>query len=229
MIYKIGNFISKHVKKERNFIILAISTGILSVFAYSLFSALKVQEIQRGIAGEVVRFHVLANSDEDFDQKLKLEVRDEILKKYEKGLSNCSTKAQTEEFINENLTGIELCAKEVIERNGYNYPVKASLTNSMFPRRTYGDATFPGGEYEALRVVIGEGKGANWWCMMFPPLCYVDITKKELPPDTKEELKNILTVEEYNEVLPKDKIVVKFKIVEVFEDLFGSGDKNGGK
>lgn len=124
----------------------------------------------------VIRFHVRANSDTKEDQELKLEVRDAILNTIVTKFEDSTSLDESREIILENTETIATVSKEVIEKWGKDYPVNVVLREESFPIRKYGDLVFPQGDYEALIVEIGEAKGANWWCVMFPPLCLVDVT-----------------------------------------------------
>jgi len=222
MISKIKEKIFKWFKRDKKILFISMILGALftSVVTYT---ATYSENIQKGIAKEVLRFHVLANSDNDYDQNLKLKVRDSILTKYKTQLENCENVQETKDFFEKNINDVILTAKETIKKEGFNYDVKAFVGKSTFPTKTYGDISFPAGEYEALRIEIGEAKGKNWWCVMFPPLCFVDVSHKEIPKESKQELKNILTEEEYGIVANSEKdtnFKVKFKVVELWEELF---------
>lgn len=156
------------------------------------------ESIQEGIAGEIIRFHVIANSDSQEDQDLKLMVKDEIVKYMEPILRDAGDISETRIRIQDHLGEIEEKAAEVIKGQGYDYQAEAGLTKCYFPIKTYGDCTFPAGEYEALRVCIGEAQGKNWWCVLYPNLCFIDSIHAVVPEEQKEELKNVLTEEEYD-------------------------------
>ncbi len=207
---------------DKKIIFAALLLGFLftSVVTYSVTYS---EEIQKGIAKEVLRFHVIANSDKGYDQNLKLKVRDEILSKYHDELESCKDVDETKRFFEENMDGVISTAKEVIKREGFDYDVKAFIGKSSFPTKKYGDISFPAGEYDALKIEIGNANGKNWWCVMFPPLCFVDISKSSVAQSSKNELENILTEEEYGIVVNSQKdnsFKVKFKIVELWEELF---------
>lgn len=136
------------------------------------------------IVNEIIRFHVLANSDSDEDQKLKLKVRDKVIEYVSEGLKSCTDLDEARSFIVENKSTIETIAKNVVDENGYSYSVTSMLSRENFPDKVYGDLVFPQGEYEAYRILIGNSEGQNWWCVMFPPLCFVDGTKDAV--DSKE-------------------------------------------
>lgn len=123
-----------------------------------------------------IRFHVIANSDSPQDQAVKLMVRDRLLAEYGALLGQADSLGVSRHIIEERLRDIEASAQQETDRHLPGYKVRASLGHFDFPTKAYGDMLLPAGNYEALRITIGEGKGANWWCIMFPPLCFVDIT-----------------------------------------------------
>ncbi len=121
----------------------------------------------------IVRLHVLANSDTVGDQALKLKVRDAVIEYMEKQ-EDLHSAEETREYLGENLDRLEKIAEGVIASEGYDYSAKADLGVRYIPEKTYGDITFPAGNYEALNITIGRGEGENWWCVLFPPLCLLD-------------------------------------------------------
>lgn len=180
----------------------------------------EVGNIQEGISEEIIRFHVLANSDKEEDQALKIKVKDAIVAGLKEPLQGTNNKEEAREVLQDNVPLIINIAKNIIEEEGYDYNVSANIVDSYFPTKIYGDMTFPPGIYEALRVEIGDGKGKNWWCVMYPPLCFVEGTYSVVPEESKDQLKYILTEEEY-EALAKEgklKVKAKFKLKEVLEE-----------
>ena len=174
-----------------------------------------------GISDSLIRFHVIANSDSEEDQKLKLKVRDEILDKMNGILEESENIEETRQLITDNRDEIKRIAERVIEENNYDYDINVKLKMEQFPLKTYGDIILPPGEYEAFLVEIGEAKGKNWWCVMFPPLCFVDVTHGVVPEETKETLKRVLTDEEYDSIVmtePEEDMPIKirFKFLEWF-------------
>ncbi len=166
-----------------------ISLG--AIFAFELISA---RADQRELAGEVVRLHIVADSNEEGAQSLKLKVRDRLLAEYSEALVQLNSKAEAEVFVKENLAQIEATAREELQANGCFAPVTAVLKEEVFPGRQYGNVSFPAGEYTALRVIIGRGAGQNWWCVMFPPMCcFAEEAEaplnKILPPKETPEIK----------------------------------------
>ena len=183
------------------------------------------------IKDKLIRFHVIANSDTDEDQNLKLKVRDKVVEALSEKLSNVSSLEEAENVLEENIDYVNEIAKEVIEENNYTYKVTTMLSYENFPDKVYGDCVFPQGNYEAFRVVIGEGKGQNWWCVMFPSLCFVDESKNSVDSSNlKDEIENIESKDSNINNEDKEKnnesssvnseIKFKFKIVEAIENIF---------
>lgn len=170
----------------------------------------------------IIRFHVIANSDSAYDQSLKLKVRDKILEDVGERIENINSIDVSREILENSLEDIKDIAKNELLANGVDYNVNVYLENHEFPTKSYGNFTLPAGEYEAVRVVIGEGIGQNWWCVMFPPLCYVDVAHGLTDAKTEEELRKILNEEEYNMITSakneENSVVLKFKIVEMFQN-----------
>lgn len=146
----------------------------------------------------LIRFHVLANSDSEEDQELKLKVRDVVINEMSVDLEKSRDINETREILKTNLRRIEKTAQKEIQRNGEDYDVKVSLEEHKFPTKRYGNVVFPAGIYEALRIQIGKAEGQNWWCVMFPPLCFVDVKNGLTDERTQQELKNNLSEEEYH-------------------------------
>lgn len=199
--------------------------GIVALVFALLFSLTMVyaRHTQSDIAQSVLRLHVIANSDTATDQALKLKVRNRVLKEAGSLFSAAATRGEAVCIAEENIDRLRSAAKDEINRNGYNYPVTVELGSSKFPTKDYGSVSLPAGEYDAVRVIIGEGKGENWWCVMFPPLCFVNGVS-EVPPASKEALQESLSREEYDLItdtgdngLP---VQIKFKAVELFGEWF---------
>ena len=205
----------KRLKIGRILVILIL----LSIFI--LISAISyVDAVSNNIADSVFRLHVIANSDSKEDQELKLKVRDELLS-YMNIISKDSTsKQEAMQIANEHKEEFTQIAEKVIKENGYNYKVNVQIGKADFPTKYYGDITLPAGTYDALKVQIGEAKGQNWWCVMFPPLCFVDVSTGIVPDNSKQELKQSLDDEEYDLISKTDnnEISFKFKIVELFQN-----------
>jgi stage II sporulation protein R len=188
-------------------------------------TAINNEASQETISEKIIRFHILANSDSNEDQMIKLKIRDAVLEFIAPMMNKCTSLSQSEKILKDNDYKINQIAKNILAKNGYKYGVKTELTKVEFPIKSYGDIILPQGKYEAYRILLGNAKGHNWWCVMFPPLCFTDITRGNVEIEkTKDEMKKVLTPEEYKLVVNSngqngDKIIVKFKVVEEFEKL----------
>ncbi len=203
--------------KLRYFSFLA---GCFILFAIVIWGEgeLRQKKLQEGIAGEIIRFHILANSDSEEDQAVKLEVRNEISAYMKELLDNVEGRNEAETVIKEHLPEICRKAGRVLKKENKNWPVKAEISTDSFPERIYGDCRFPAGKYRALRITLGEGKGHNWWCVMYPNLCFMDESCRIVSSETKEELKKMLTEDEYQCILREDckKLRFRFRLAELF-------------
>ena len=170
----------------------------------------------------VVRLHVIANSDSDSDQALKLLVRDEVIAVVSPAVEDCKTQAEAIAAIEEISDEINAAAREVVEREGYDYNVSVELGKEHYPTKTYESCAFPEGEYISLRVNIGEGEGQNWWCCLFPPLCLSSATPDDEASNEDAFISVGLTPDQYKVITESDtpKYKVRFKILEVFGKLF---------
>ncbi len=169
---------------------------------------------------DVIRLHVLANSDSEADQALKLAVRDEILSLYGTALSNTGSKEEASDTVLALIPEIEKTAEEKIRSLGYTYPVTVTLGTEYYATRVYGDLTLPAGEYLSLRVVIGEGVGQNWWCVLYPPLCLSLATDDG--KTAEDSIPVGLTPSEYRLITDHDgEYALKFKVLEWLEGQFG--------
>lgn len=200
-------------------IVLLISSWVLTqtVQIYARSS----EKLQEGIADEIIRFHVIANSDSYEDQDLKYQVKDALVHALKPYLKDAKDIDEAQDIIEKNLPLIKDVASRLIEDKGYTYSVSASLSYCYFPMKVYGDYTFPPGAYKALQVRLGDARGKNWWCVMFPPLCFVDETYSIVDEDGEEKLKYLLTEEEFD-ALKNEKVPVKirFKLLEAIKKLF---------
>lgn len=183
--------------KKQVVILFGVLTAVGVMAAAALTVRGKAAGIQQGIAGEILRFHVIANSDSKEDQALKLKVRDAVVEYMKSLLEGAEDLEETKGRVAERLADVEELAMRIVEKEQAGYPVHAELTECYFPRKSYGDCTFPAGRYEALRICIGKAEGKNWWCVLFPNLCFVDSIHAVVPEEQKKELKNVLTEEEY--------------------------------
>lgn len=204
-------------KKEKWVVWLTCCLGIILVFMGA--DKRKEHILQQGIAEEIIRFHVLADSDSEEDQQLKLKVKDQVVAYMQEKLAEAENKEQAREIIQANLTEIESLAEETLWREGAYNSVKAYLTQKEFPVKSYGEFSFPEGVYETLQVEIGSAEGKNWWCVMFPSLCMIDESYTVVPDNAKEKLQENLTKEEYESLLEEDKVEYKWKIAEWWKGI----------
>lgn len=191
------------------------------LFIYTTICAISyAKSVSEDLENSVFRLHVIANSDSKEDQNLKYIVRDKLLQYMNSYLSNTSTKEDAIKIANEHLDEFKQVAINTIKEQGYSYNVNVKVGNFEFPTKTYGDISLPTGFYDALRVEIGEAKGQNWWCVMFPPLCFVDVTSGVVPEESKKELQNNLSEEEFALISDNQSsnIQFKFKLLEFFTD-----------
>lgn len=176
-------------------------------------------EMQKGIAEKIIRFHVIANSDTKEDQDLKLAVRDAVGIKMSGILKEAGNRSRSETLIRKNMEDMKQTAEKVIVERGYDYDVDICLTDTDFPVKTYGAYTFPAGNYEALEIVIGAGKGHNWWCVMYPNMCFSDTMYEVIDEDAKSSLKKVLSDEEYQKVLESGDYKVRFRYLTFLNQL----------
>lgn len=176
-------------------------------------------QMQQHLAEEVLRFHVLANSDSEEDQRLKLKVRDAVLEQMKNTLPEGLDVEETKEWARMHTDILRKTAEDIVTDNGYAYPVSAAVTTSYFPEKTYGDVTFPPGNYTALRIEIGAAKGQNWWCVLYPNLCFMDAVHAVVPEEGKKQLEEVLTEEEYHQVISDGTFEIRWKAADFFKSL----------
>ena len=191
--------------------VVAIAIVLYIAFSFTYFGA-----SCESVRSDVVRLHILANSDSKSDQEVKLLVRDALLKENTKLLSDDVTTDNAEEYFSENKAVLLKVAKETLEKNNFDYDVSISLGEEYFETRKYGELVFPAGEYTSLKVVLGEGKGHNWWCVMFPPLCVPSAAEVETD---ESKTAYYLTPSGEKIVNGGNKYVIKFKFLEIYEEL----------
>ena len=197
--------------------ILKIEASILiAIIICCVFNINSFSQQCDSIRGKMLRMHVIANSDSEEDQSLKLEVRDAVLSAGKELFDGSITSKEAIEKISPHIDMLEQTALKVIKDNGFDYNVKITVAEEYFKTRTYDNSlTLPAGDYTAIKVIIGEGQGENWWCVMFPPMC--------LPSAVAEcEISDVLSDDEADIVTDNEKYKFRFKIVEVFQELFNS-------
>ncbi len=173
------------------------------------------------IAPQILRFHVIAHSDSAADQAIKLEIKDLFLERLRKE-SLPDSKDAVYRYILENQDMLEKELSAYLASQGFPYCARISLGVYEFPEKTYGDMTFPAGEYEAVRVILGSGRGKNFWCVLYPSLCYLDSTHAIVPDRSKETLKSLLLEDDFQSLLRagqlgRGKIKIRFRLAELFD------------
>ena len=181
---------------------LIICLSILTICTIAGLRIRRQQALsQQHIASQIIRLHVIANSDETEDQTLKKEVKDQVVTYLRSKMNQAATIQAARQVICQEMDALKQIAEKKIRQEGYDYPVTVSLGTTYFPVKEYGDMAFPAGDYEALRVQIGESKGRNWWCVMYPSLCLVDGVYQTVPENSKDKLKQVLSTSEYQSLV----------------------------
>jgi len=204
----------KYINKTRLFSIFCLLTlAFTLLFSYS-------QSIGKNISDSVVRLHIVANSNSQADQNLKFLIRDSILKNTRHIFDKTANPEEALCLAEQNADYIRQIAEREINRHGYDYPVKICTGTFRFPTKVYGNIALPSGKYNAVRIEIGKAQGENWWCVLYPPLCFINGTAT-VDKNSESKLKSNLKVSEYNLITGKNApLKVKFKLVEIFRNIF---------
>lgn len=211
------------MKKKLNFILILT----VLIFLYIVLLSFNYsQAISYNLSDSVFRLHIIANSDSSADQELKFKVRDKIIEYMNTLTSSSSDKKDVISMVNYHLDSFKEIALNTIKENGYNYDVNIEIGNFHFPTKSYGDISFPAGNYDALKIEIGDAIGQNWWCVLFPPLCFVNSSTGVVPDDSKNTLKENINSESYEIISEGNNsndntsdIKIKFKIIEFFNNF----------
>ena len=211
------------MKKKLNFILILT----ILIFLYIVLLSFNYsQAISYNLSDSVFRLHIIANSDSSADQELKFKVRDKIIEYMNTLTSSSSDKKDVISIVNNHLDSFKEIALNTIKENGYNYDVNIKIGNFHFPTKSYGDISFPAGNYDALKIEIGDAIGQNWWCVLFPPLCFVNSSTGVVPDDSKNTLKENINSESYEIISEGNNsndntsdIKIKFKIIEFFNNF----------
>lgn len=195
---------------------LALLVLLFLAFLFFTISSY-AKSVSSDISDNFFRLHILANSNSEEDQKLKLKVRNEILKYMETLSYDGLQKSDAINLTRDNLENFKEIAINTIKSEGYDYPVNLEIGNFYFPTKEYGNISLPAGYYDALKINIGKAEGNNWWCSLFPPLCFVDISSGVIDESSKETLNENLTDDEFDIITNDNQTVkLKFKLVEMF-------------
>lgn len=204
----------KYIKQISFCMVIAIfATGILT---WNIFLNLEIKSTVSVLSHSAIRFHILANSDSVSDQALKMRVKESVVNYIYEKTGDFKTVDEAKNFILNNDKTIKSIATKAIADNGYDYTVSSTFGFSDFPVKTYGDVIFPKGTYTSYTIKIGNGKGHNWWCVLYPPLCFVDVSTGVLPDNSKKKLRDSLSDTQYHTVT---KYNFKFKYLKFFNNL----------
>ncbi|MGG3799880.1 stage II sporulation protein R [Metabacillus fastidiosus] len=210
------------------YIFLLLTGTVGSLYGQSIAAADANEPVV--IPDEAIRLRILANSDSDEDQALKRKVRDEVNKEITKWVEKLTSIEAARKLISDRLPEIERIVEDVMKEEELVQSYDVDFDNVSFPTKLYGDYIYPAGEYEAILITLGEGNGANWWCVLFPPLCFLDFStgaavkaegNEAAAENDSEKMKEQVTGIVIDEEEKKEEVEVKFFLVEWFEGLFG--------
>ena len=190
---------------------------LLSVYVF-INAYSYVSKVSSNLQSSVFRLHVIANSDSIEDQNLKYKVRDNLIEYMNSICSNSSSKEETMQIVNDNISNFTDIVNKTVQENGFSYSASLEIGNFEFPTKTYADISFPAGFYDGIKIKLGKSEGQNWWCVLYPSLCFVDVTSGIVPDDSKEELQETLSEEEYRIISDTSNSTInfKFKLIEFF-------------
>lgn len=200
------------MKNEKKLIAIEIAVFAAFILTVAVSSFFRLEKTCDNIKENVLRLHVIANSDSDEDQKLKLAVRDAVLSAGSPLFDGEVNTKNAAEIAKSETKYLEQAAQAVIDENGFDYGVKIEVGKSRFPTRVYEDVTLPAGEYTAVRVILGKGEGHNWWCVMFPPMCLS-------AAEGDASLSDVLSQDALELTRSGKKYEVKFKLIEWYENI----------
>ncbi|MCL2387418.1 MAG: stage II sporulation protein R [Defluviitaleaceae bacterium] len=207
------------IKEEGKILAVSVCIGMLLALGVAAFTYVYSETTQRNISENVIRFHVMAHSDNEEDQALKDHVSKELLEHFAETLSTATDIESTRATLTALLPEFQEHAENVIREAGFNHSVTANMSTVFFPTQFYGNIAFPSGKYEAVQITIGNGEGQNWWCLMFPPLCYVDMTATE---ESRQILNETISEEGFRLLMHQEEkspeLAVRFRIVEWWQD-----------
>lgn len=207
-----GSITVKYINRSK---LCSIILVLILIFS---FAAGYAQNVHSDLSRSLVRLHIIANSDSDCDQQLKLAVRDRILERFGELFSECSDADAALAAANANLDLIRRTAAAEVSRRGFGYTVTAETGKFPFPTKVYGSVRLPSGSYNAVRIKIGKADGHNWWCVMYPPLCFTDGVA-EISDSSRKKLQSSLSTSDYKLITESDgslPVEIRFKIAELF-------------
>ena len=210
------------MSKFQNFFLKLLFTFFLIIIFIFISAKSYSQNMFKSISNNFLRLHVVANSDSTEDQILKYKIRDAVIDYMKPYFSNINTKNDALNILNLQKNNINDLATKIATENGYNYPVNVSIGNFYFPTKEYSEIILPEGYYDALKIELGNAKGQNWWCVMFPSLCIIDSNNLSFSESSEQLLQENLSEEELSIISNTSTtpdIKIKFKLIELFENL----------
>lgn len=183
-----------NMKYMKYIVCLVLTLGIIT---FAMYANMETESARKSLSQSAIRFHVLANSDSTSDQELKIKVKKAVVDYIYHNTNDFDTIEETKIFLTRHDARIKRIAEDVLTTNSSDYNVSSTFGKDTFPTKSYGDVTFPAGEYTSYTLTIGSGKGHNWWCVLYPPLCFIDESTGVLPDSSKQQLKENLTETEY--------------------------------
>jgi len=206
--------------REAKILLISLTIGLTLAISAAAYTYVYSATTQRDIAENVIRFHVLAHSDECTDQLIKDIVRIGVLAEFEHLLNSTENLEESRQLLKAELPNIQAYAEAVVRKLGFDHPVGVRMYKTFFPTQKYGSLSFPPGMYEALQITIGDGVGQNWWCLMFPPLCFVDMTgtdagRRQLADTVSEESFRLITHQDQD---ANPTMEVRFRVVEWWQN-----------
>lgn len=199
------------MKKYITYLILIIITTLLIYNKYSKNTDTNYINLQKSISQKIIRFHIIGNSNSEYDQSLKLHIKNAIVQALEPILYNVDNISSARKIIYKNLHFINQIAKRELSKHNSSYSVKTTMSTRFFPIKQYGDMTLPEGEYESVCVELGDAEGKNWWCVLYPSLCFIDCTYSILPTESKDKLSDVLSSDEYNYIINSNNTTIHYK------------------
>ncbi|MEY8339158.1 stage II sporulation protein R [Lachnospiraceae bacterium 62-35] len=186
--------------KQKLFLALSLCCFLISWLCLFSIKRAGDEALASRLSPSVLRLHVLANSNSRQDQQLKLEVKSLLVNQISQDMKDCHSKAEMCQYLADNQESLESLAEDYIQGRGFSYQVSLTLSKDYFPEKSYGDISFPCGSYDAARFVIGKGKGHNWWCVLYPSLCFIEPTYATVPASSREKLKEAVNEEDYKKL-----------------------------
>ncbi len=200
--------------KYQKLFLLSASCFLMALLCSILWGYRRDNDLTERLASRLLRFHVLANSNSRKDQTVKNQIKLLVLDQ----LQSCEGDSKEDIclFVEHNKKALEDCADQYLRELGYDYHADIAVTRTWFPTKAYGDLVLPCGTYDAVQVTLGQGRGRNWWCVLYPRLCFVDSTHAVLPDESRQQLKNLLTEEDYLAVIDTSaRIHIRFKFLDL--------------